>query len=219
MSNGLVGVNLLEPRRLPIDASSQRPISYQVVDRAVEVCKAHGIPLDNVAIDDSGTQSVADIWRTETGIAPVRCNFAARAPGILPHDQQKSVKGASMPRPKYSNMVTELWSLMAKLVRQGRIRGLRGKAQAQFCGRIYKKDQKPLALEAKQDYKKRNGNKSPDEADAAAVALLAAFRKGTISLDPDQASTSWLHKPMNIVIRAKNYVDSKTFSGYSEARY
>ena len=219
MDTGLIGVHLMEPRRLPIDAGSQRPPSYQVVDGAVAACRELRIPFDCVGIDDSGTQSVADIWRTETGAQPVRCNFGARAPGILPPDQQKSVKGADMPRPRYANMVTELWALMAKLVRQNRVRGLRGKTQAQFCSRMFKKDQKPLMIESKKDYKKRSAGKSPDEADGAVVALLAAFRKGALSLDPDQSTTSWLRKPMNIVTRAKNYVDSKTFNGYSEARY
>ncbi len=107
----------------------------------------------------------------------------------------------------------------AEVGRQNRVRGLRGKAQAQFCSRMFKKDQKPLMLESKKEYKKRSAGKSPDEADGAVVALLAAFRKGGMTLDESQSSTSWLHKPMNIVTRAKNYVDSKTFSGYSEARY
>jgi len=219
MDNGLVGVHLLDPLRLPIDAGSQRPASYQVVDKAVEHCKELGIALDAVAIDDSGTQSVADIWKTETGKSPIRCNFAARAPGILPADTQKGAKG-EIPKPRYANMVSELWSLMAKLVRQGRVRSLRGKCQAQFCSRMYKKDQKPLQLESKADYKKRSAGKSPDEADAAAVALLAAFRKGGMSLDGEAKQKSWLHKPMtHISTSIKSYVDSHMIRGYGEPRY
>ena len=155
-------LNLAPIEILPIDASSDEPAAYQVVRQAVQRCRELGIPLTDIAIDDSGTQSVAGIWQVETGRTPVAYNYSSRSSD--PHE--------------YSNLVTEMWYKVQQWVRASRIRGLDGKAAEQFCNREFKK-LKPRQLESKVDYKSRLRGKSPDEADAVAMLVLLASTYAT----------------------------------------
>ena len=214
MSNGLIGAELQPTIYITISASASRPAAYQVADGAIRELTQRNIPVRNLGVDSSGTQNVAEIIHMESGTAPVRCNFSARALNILPNATLQKNK------PRFTNCVTEMWSLVAEVGRQGRLRGMPVEVQREFTSRRYKKDITPLALESKADYKSRSGGRSPDSADAAAIAIYTALVRGGLSISANQqSSTSWLHMPMNIVTRAKNYVDSKTFSGYSSSQY
>jgi hypothetical protein len=142
---------------LPIDSSSKEPASYQCVRMCVERCRQLGIAFNNIAIDDSGTQSVADIWLRETGQPPVRYNYASKS-----SDPQE-----------YSNLVTEMWYKVQEWVRSGGVSGLGDAATTQFCSRVFKK-LKPKQLEPKPEYKTRTSSKSPDQADATAMLVMLA---------------------------------------------
>lgn len=167
---GVVTVWTPPPDLIPILASSQRPATYQVVDRTRSILAEHGIPVGNLACDDSGTQSVCDVLAVETGVQPIRCNFSSRP--TEPPDGSK---------PRYRNLVTEIWHLVASLVRDNQIRGMPSVVAEQLCSRRYQRGITPLSLESKDDYRKRRqGQRSPDEADAYALACFAAVRVGAV---------------------------------------
>jgi hypothetical protein len=168
LKGGVYAIAFLPPTYIPISASSGVPASYQIVNEARAVLTMHGVPLKNVAIDDSGTQSIADVYQHETGVVPIRCNFAAKATEEISPTGQPA-------QARYKNLVTEMWSFVADLGRNDQIRGLDPVAGQQFCSRMYKKGIIPLALESKGDFKKRlTGRSSPDESDAVALACRAA---------------------------------------------
>lgn len=145
---------------LAIDPDDGQPAAYQVAQQTIQRCNTLGIPVSALAVDDSGTQSVAAIIQHESGIRPIACNFAERA------DDNK----------QYRNRVTEIWFSLQALARNYQLRGLDSKTALQLCARRFKKADRPLALESKAEYKKRTGLRSPDEADATALLAYAALR-------------------------------------------
>ena len=177
-------------RRIPISSSSPLPATYQAVRGAVAVCQELGIALSDIAIDDSGTQSVADVWEMETGFAPIRENFGASAKlfegGLFLNNAGKSQGGLNQNGyHRHGNRVTEMYAELVRAVRTGHFArfesgqgGVLGTdAENQFCRRRFVKDSTPLRLEPKREYKARSGGKSPDEADSAVLALSAAVAR------------------------------------------
>lgn len=178
-----------EPQYVSIRAASARPAAYQVVDGTLELCRRFGVPIAHLAVDDSGTQSVADIVAVESGVQPLRCDFGASA-----SDLPLSSTNLTPAKDRFGNRVTEIWLLLAELGRCGQLRGLPAKAAQQFCTRRFKPSGKLRALESKKEFKKRlAGQRSPDEGDAAALCVLAArlragLRPGFNALDSLQTS-------------------------------
>ena len=196
--------------------SSTRPAVYQITDFVRALAKERGLALGNLAVDDSGTQSVASVLEVEAGTAPVRCNFAAKA-SANPHPQP----GVPV-RPRFKNLVTEMWYRVAALGREGRLRRFPESAARQFCSRRFRRGIVPLALETKDDYAGRNAGRSPDEADALALCVLAAERTRV----PERPSTGirgWddvigqLSSPRSPVGGAydDNVVDGERFAVYA----
>lgn len=154
---GGFGIAFEPPDYISLDASSKRPITYQISDAVRRLCSYHGIPIGSLAVDSSGSQSVADVVHAESGVRPIYCNF-----------------GSKSENERAKNKVTEIWLLVSELGRHHQVRGMNDKAVSQFCSRLFSKALVPLELEGKAAYKKRTGSSSPDEADALALACLAA---------------------------------------------
>lgn len=167
---GTVVLAFWDPIYIDIRASSPRPIAYQVVDKLALVCAQYGIPISNVAIDDSGTQATSDIVFVETGVQPIRCEF-----GGSPSEMPLSATNLRPAKLRFKNQVTEIWALVAELGRSSQLRGFPGVPAQQFCNRKFKVTTGLKQLESKKDYKKRlPGQQSPDEADALALCAMAA---------------------------------------------
>lgn len=200
-------LNLKPVELFPLNPSSSEPIAYQVVRLTLQRMREHNIPICNLAVDDSGTQSIASIIHKESGQMPLYCNFSSQA---------------SDPK-SWRNLVTEMYFFMQALARGYQLKGLDPKTAAQFCARRFKNAIKPLALESKDDYKKRMAQKSPDEADC--TVLLAHAAKRICGLTPgsnrpgtiDNGFTPEYSNPPET-----NYtisVDSAISSGYDSGIY
>lgn len=159
-TEGRYVMDIKKVEALPIAVSSKEPAAYQVVRQVLEKCKALDIPIRNLVVDDSGTQSVAAIVQKESGQTPISCNFAASA------DDKTRAR----------NQVSECWLAIQELARHYQLKGLDSATGAQFCSRRFKNALRPIALESKSDYKKRTNSKSPDFADAVSMLTLAARR-------------------------------------------
>ncbi len=186
LENGVYALALEPLIYIPILASDSRPVTYQISDFMVTWCASNGVSMSHVAVDDSGTQSVADVLQHETRVAPIRCNFGARA-----SDSPISGINPQPARQRVSDQVTEIWTLFAELVRAGQARGLGDKAMTQFTSRQYTPGRRPLKLETKNDYKARTGTTSPDEADAVALCALAARRAAGLFPGKEKQIISW----------------------------
>jgi len=153
----------------------------------VQELESRGIKVENLAIDDSGSQSVADIVQVESKVAPIRCNFGARA-------SDNPISGIN-PEPAYkrvADQATEIWVMFAELVRSGQVRGLVGEATSQFTTRSFVEGRRPQRLEPKAKYKQRTGKSSPDEADATALCALAARQAAGLFPGREKKVTPWV---------------------------
>ena len=159
------GIAFRDPIVVPIEMSSQRPAVYQISDRVRTIARETGLLISNLAVDDSGTQSVASVISQELGAQPIRCNFASKATEMLADG-----------RPRFRDLVTQMWYQVARLGREGRLRAFPQEAAQQFCSRHFRRGKVPLALETKQEFAKRKSGGSPDEADALALCCFSAER-------------------------------------------
>lgn len=159
------GIAFRDPIVIPIEMSSQRPAVYQISDHVRTVARETGLLISNLAVDDSGTQSVASVISQELGAQPIRCNFASKATEMLADG-----------RPRFRDLVTQMWYQVARLGREGRLRAFPQEAAQQFCSRRFRRGKVPLALETKQEFARRKSGGSPDEADALALCCFSAER-------------------------------------------
>ncbi len=187
LQTGQYALALDDPEYIPIAVSEERPIAYQLSDYVINRLEQLSVPIGNLAIDDSGTQSVADIVQVEGHIAPIRCNFGARA--------SDSPISTINPEPAYKrvgNQVTEIWVLFAELARHGQVRGLTSVPASQFTSRAFVPGRRPQRLESKEDYRKRTGQSSPDEGDAVALCALAARKAAGLFPGSDKKLMPWV---------------------------
>jgi hypothetical protein len=92
---------------------------------------------------------------------------------MVSHEDQRPAHEA------YDRRITEIWYSARELLMSGQLRGLDAETAVEFCSRRYEDDRRKVVLETKDEYKKRHG-RSPDLADAAAIALQTAQILGLI---------------------------------------
>ena len=174
LSTGQLALAFGPTEYLKILASSKVPVLEQLVAQSSDLMDQHGVPIERIAVDDSGTQSVADALEMRRGVGLQRFNFSANPP-----DLPVSTVNFESAAKRYKNTVTWLWFTLAEYGRFGQIRALPAPAQQQFCQRRMLPKLRPSCLESKKDLKKRTAGASPDEGDACAlVAGLARLRLG-----------------------------------------
>jgi hypothetical protein len=175
LNTGQAAIAFDPPQYVPILASSPRPVTFQIADYVRKALAEQGVPVANLAVDDSGTQSVADVIDVEIGRGCTRYNY-----GTKPSERPLSYANPTPARDRCKNLVTEMHILSAEFVRARQVRALGDKAAQQWTGRRFRKDGAiGRILEGKRDYKKRTGQKSPDEGDAAVmICTLARDRFG-----------------------------------------
>lgn len=160
-------------RRLPILASDPRPPVQQMRDAIIDEMRGPGgMTFHNMAVDSSANQGLADDLLIYAGADCLSVNNAVRA--------SDAPLRASDPRP--ANEVVydrgaEAWYVLAEFCRAGMVRGLPMEALRALTMRRYMAKAgsgalaNPLRLEPKKVFKVRF-RKSPDEADACALAAL-----------------------------------------------
>jgi hypothetical protein len=172
------------PIPIVIDAASSRPVCYQISDAVAGFLKADGIGIADMAVDDSGTQSVADVLTNEIGMGITRYNYALR-----PSERAISMANTTASNLRFKNSMTELWALLAEFVRHSQLRGLDAATVKQLTQRRFRRLVATTlrGLESKGEFKKRTGNRSPDEADCA--AMLCGLARDKYGFIPGGAPT------------------------------
>ena len=166
--------------KFQIKASSSDPVTLQLRNQALAVMNDPGkytAPLSATGVDASGNQGLADdldIYVGQGVTRTVHVNFSERA-SELPVRYGSSTPGNR----KYRDRATEAWCTLALYCKAGMVRGLPERVLAALTKRRFVTPRgsviprEPLALEPKEEFKQRAfGGKSPDEADAAAIAAL-----------------------------------------------
>ena len=166
---------------LEIAASSKLPVSAQILGQVRELLQEWGVNTGLLAVDDSGTQSIADV--IEMGIAPgvTRYNYANVASDLL------TVGGQVKFCDKYADKITELWVLAAEFVRARQVRNINLYAAQYLTMRRFRRRQKnaKVGLESKEEFKKRIAGRSPDEADV--FAMLCGIVRDKLGFCPGKS--------------------------------
>lgn len=158
--------------KLTIDAESDTPTEYQIVNQVIALCDEYGVKPEDLAVD---------VWGAGTGLGAIfdvawsKYVYKVSSAGH-PTDTWIDFERKVTAKECYDRRVTELWFSMQKFVQGGQIRGLDETSCEQFCTRQYFWKGKKFALETKEDYKIRLGKvdsryRSPDRADAACLIL------------------------------------------------
>lgn len=166
--------------KLQIKSSLNVPVTKQLRDQVVKLMSDPGsytAPLSATAVDASGNQGLADDLDIYVGQGVTRCvhvNNSERA-SELPIRANTDIQGNK----KYKDRLAEAWCTLALYCKAGMVRGLPSQALAAFTKRRFQTarnstvPREPLALEPKDEFKSRVFKRSPDEADAVALAALA----------------------------------------------
>lgn len=161
--------------RLTISATDSRPVTKQLRDQVIQLMRTPGSSpiLRNTAIDSSGNQGLADDLDITLSDSCLHVNSSQRASELpLRATDNRKVKEIVYDRG------TEAWAVLAEFCRAGMVRGLPPEALTQITQRRYAcrngttAQLFPLRMEAKDKFRVRF-KKSPDEADACALAALA----------------------------------------------
>jgi hypothetical protein len=162
---------------LKIEASKKdRPVVYQLSDQLKELRYKYGFSWDDLAVDDSGTQSVADVIDAENNCRVFRVNFARKA-SDRPVSSRNSIPACEL----YRNKITEFYFALVEYAQFGQIKGLPPDAARQFCARRIVEKKRPFMLESKREAKVRL-QRSPDHADACAILVgLCRERLGVLA--------------------------------------
>ena len=160
-------------RRLPIRASDPRPPVQQMREATIEIMREpEEATFRNTAVDSSANQGLADDLLIYAGADCLAVNNSVRATDVPLR--------ANDPRPADEVVYdrgTEAWYVLAEFCRAGMVRGLPLEALRALTTRRFMTRAgtgvlaSPLRLEPKKAFKLRF-RKSPDEADACALAAL-----------------------------------------------
>jgi hypothetical protein len=188
--------------RLTISATDSRPVTKQLRDQVIAIMRTPGNSplLRNTAIDSSGNQGLADDLDITLSDACLHVNSSQRA-------SDNSLRATDNRKAKeiVYDRGTESWAVLAEFCRAGMVRGLPQEALNQLTQRRYAcrngttAQLFPLRMEPKDKFRQRF-KKSPDEADACALAALAVKeRLGII--------------PFNFILPKNAAVDDNRFLG------
>lgn len=158
--------------RLHLEADSEVPAEYQIVQQTMQLCAQQGVGPQDLAVDVWGPGSGLGAIFDTTWSPDIYKVSSAGAPSDTWVDEEMT----QMAKEAYDRRVTELWFSMRKFVQAGQIKGLDDLSCEQFCTRQYEWKGKKYSLETKEDYKLRLGKVdrkyvSPDRADAATLIL------------------------------------------------
>jgi hypothetical protein len=165
-------IAITEQVEVPINAKSDQPVDYQIVQWTKEYLTAKGIPAGRLAIDSTGRgRSLLAIFRTEFG-AVMGVDF-----GGSPSESNVAGKDKTA-KEEYDRRSSELNFNVREFALSDGLRGLPETAEKQFCARRTYYKNKKYCVEPKtvrtgtgeKGYKQRMGH-SPDHSDSVAIGV------------------------------------------------
>lgn len=164
------GDELLFP--IPISAHSEKSAELQIADRVIDILKQYNCEIHHLCIDANGQgRALGEV-------------IALRARAFRPPVKIYSTRGGNQAVRSFDVVVKtnhELWFILREYLQHGQIKGLDAEAMRQFTSRLVKVKGGKQLLESKVEYKVRMSAvsssmaHSPDEADAASLALQSAI--------------------------------------------
>lgn len=181
-------IALVDTMVVPMNPGLDVELEDQIATFVMKQCEARGIPAENFFFESGmRTQLVTSfgrIWSPQ--VESVDCMGSAT----------ESPVSANIPKlckDYYANKITEIWYGVRLTVEAAQFRGMKESAMMEFCDREWTiVAGNKIQVEPKDKMKLKTG-RSPDEADAVAIGLFGAQRRGfrIARLQPD--------KPLNRV--------------------
>lgn len=160
--------------KLKIDARSPDPAELQLAKQTTEILNKYNIPMSDLAIDSTGQgRALSEVLRLYAKSIHMPIKIYSVLQG------SKRVKSFDV----IIKSAYELWMSVREFIQTNQIRGLDGKAVTQLTTRLVETRNNKQVLETKASYRARmtaihsSWGSSPDEADAAALALQVAILK------------------------------------------
>ncbi len=169
---GRMGIEMTEDIEIKLDARSNTPIHYQLVEKTRTECEQRGVTPGRFGLDATGEGGgLADIFEREWGKIH-RVEFGAKA-----SDRRASPEDDRPANEVYDRGVTEMWFQVKHYGVAGLLKGLGTKAVRQFCMRRFTDEKRKIVLQTKVEMKTEL-HQSPDNADAVVINLEVARRCG-----------------------------------------
>jgi len=170
----------------------------QMVEKLKEICQREGVTIENVAMDSSagGGKTFADAIWSKWSNRFLRVDFGGK-----PSDRPVSAADREKSSVRFSNRVSELWTIGKELIRCDQLRNITKEMAEDMVSRKYKDNKaqdggSKIKVESKVDMKKRIG-RSPDVFDSAAILIeLCRERHGLSSIDKPGNFSSRVLNPL-----------------------
>lgn len=191
--------------KLELSPTSPLSMEKQIGHQVLDILYKYRIPLSALAIDCTGQgRAIGDVIQlmAKSLEAPIKIYSSINA---------GAKKNSAMDLIVMSTL--ELWSSFREFVQTDQIRGLDAVAVRQLTDRLIVRSGQKKVLESKSDYMARMGGimpslaHSPDEADAATLALQAAIRRFGFSINQ--------MVPMNVLFA--DTLEGQKLQAYKEA--
>jgi len=146
----------------------------QIALQCSEYLEEFGIPRENFAFDASCRGAITQEMLTVLGTSVTAYDFQGAASSMVVD------ASGTLARDRYRNLRTEMYMLVQLVVLAGQFRGAEvvRTALSQICRHRYHQVGSKIAVEPKDEYKKMNQNKSPDDADVIVGSFHMARRRG-----------------------------------------
>lgn len=166
---------------VPVDAKKNEEAEQQITAFLQTECATRGIAPENFFYDAGMrtglVNAIANNWSTKTN--PIDC-------GGSPSDRMVSAQIQKPCNKYYSKFITEIWFNVRMCIEAGQFRGMTNDVVQEFAAREWTMvSGNKIEVETKEKMKEKVG-RSPDKADAVAIGVLGAIRKGFVidSLKP-----------------------------------
>lgn len=159
---------------IKIDPRDERSAELQIADKVLEILNTYGVPLSCLCIDSNGQgRALSEVIRLRGKVleSPLKL-YAVRQGSTAKNSFDVIIKSSH-----------ELWHEFRRFIQTDQIRGLDFTTISQLTSRLVEIKNGKQTLEPKAQYKIRMGTispslaHSPDEADAASLALQVAILK------------------------------------------
>lgn len=160
--------------RIKINPRDERSAELQIADKVLQVLNEFGVPLSNLCVDSNGQgRALSEVIRLRAKSIenPLKI-YSTQRGNVIQKSFDVIIKTSH-----------ELWHEFRRFIQTDQIRGLDLTTIRQLTSRLVETKNGKQILEAKAQYKVRMGTispslaHSPDEADAASLALQVAILK------------------------------------------
>ena len=168
-------IALIDTTLVPVSTNFKDLPCDQIVNFVRAQCESRGIPPENFFFDagmrTALVQAFSRLWSNT--VNSLDCGGTAS-------DRKVSADIDVSAKDYYANNITEMWYSVRLVVEAGQWRGMTEGPLAEFCQREWGMVGKNrIQVEPKHEMKKKCG-RSPDEADAVAIGLAGAMKKGFV---------------------------------------